>query len=125
MSREAFEAWWPSLGQTIGKVAAYAAWQACAAEKELAALQARVRELESTLQNIVSEFEYMRNESDNAALFEVIAKYKAIYTSSPDQSLQRALLDARIDEHIVMREQHYMSVCRVDELRAKRAELGE
>lgn len=29
--REAFEAWWPSVGQTIGKVAAWEAWQARAA----------------------------------------------------------------------------------------------
>lgn len=28
MSREAFEKWWPSVGQTIGKVAAWEAWQA-------------------------------------------------------------------------------------------------
>jgi hypothetical protein len=27
-SREAFEKWWPSVGQTIGKVAAWEAWQA-------------------------------------------------------------------------------------------------
>jgi trimethylamine:corrinoid methyltransferase-like protein len=26
--REAFEKWWPSVGQTIGKVAAWEAWQA-------------------------------------------------------------------------------------------------
>lgn len=25
---EAFESWWPSLGQTIGKVAAWEAWKA-------------------------------------------------------------------------------------------------
>jgi hypothetical protein len=30
-ARERFEAWWPSLGQTIGKVAAWAAWQAARA----------------------------------------------------------------------------------------------
>ena len=26
--RESFEKWWPSVGQTIGKVAAWEAWQA-------------------------------------------------------------------------------------------------
>lgn len=26
--REQFEAWWPSVGQTIGKAAAWEAWQA-------------------------------------------------------------------------------------------------
>lgn len=26
--RKAFEAWWPTVGQTIGKVAAWEAWQA-------------------------------------------------------------------------------------------------
>lgn len=29
--RAAFEAWWPSVGQTLGKVAAWQAWQARAA----------------------------------------------------------------------------------------------
>lgn len=32
MSREAFEKWWPSIGQTIGKVAAWEAWQAAQAQ---------------------------------------------------------------------------------------------
>jgi hypothetical protein len=30
--REAFEKWWPSVGQTIGKVAAWKAWQAAQAQ---------------------------------------------------------------------------------------------
>jgi hypothetical protein len=30
--REAFEKWWPSVGQTIGKVAAWEAWQAAQAQ---------------------------------------------------------------------------------------------
>ena len=30
--REAFEKWWPSVGQTIGKVAAWQAWQAAQAQ---------------------------------------------------------------------------------------------
>jgi hypothetical protein len=29
--REQFEAWWPSVGQTIGKAAAWEAWQAARA----------------------------------------------------------------------------------------------
>lgn len=31
--REQFEAWWPSVGQTIGKAAAWEAWQARATPK--------------------------------------------------------------------------------------------
>jgi hypothetical protein len=34
MSREAFEKWWPSVGQTIGKVAAWEAWQAALQHSE-------------------------------------------------------------------------------------------
>jgi hypothetical protein len=34
-SREAFEKWWPSVGQTIGKVAAWEAWQAAQAQADL------------------------------------------------------------------------------------------
>ena len=32
--REAFEKWWPSVGQTIGKVAAWDAWQAALQSRE-------------------------------------------------------------------------------------------
>jgi len=32
--REAFEKWWPSVGQTIGKVAAWEAWQAALQHSE-------------------------------------------------------------------------------------------
>ena len=34
--REQFEAWWPSVGQTIGKVAAWKAWQAAIAAQPAA-----------------------------------------------------------------------------------------
>jgi hypothetical protein len=33
--REQFEAWWPSVGQTIGKAAAWEAWQAARATPAL------------------------------------------------------------------------------------------
>jgi hypothetical protein len=38
--REAFEVWWPSVGQTIGKVAAWEAWKARAdSDKQLNAMR--------------------------------------------------------------------------------------
>jgi hypothetical protein len=37
--REAFEKWWPSVGQTIGKVAAWEAWQAVLQSGEPVALE--------------------------------------------------------------------------------------
>ena len=34
--RTKFEAWWPTVGQTIGKVAAWEAWQAALASQQKA-----------------------------------------------------------------------------------------
>jgi len=46
--REQFEAWWPSVGQTIGKAAAWEAWQAATALQDQ-----RVRELEDALRGLL------------------------------------------------------------------------
>lgn len=133
MSREAFELWYAvtAFDYTRDPIGSrdcglqWKAWQACEAqhEKELAALQARVKELEDALLNqlypsILCIPTWAEANSQARA---------ALAHTSPDQALQRALLDARIDERINNREfpNGINRASRLEELRAKRAELGE
>lgn len=87
------------------------------------ALQARVKELEEALLLL----------HEHARLYLPVyfgnnvykSSVKALATITTDQALQRALLDARIDEHEKANEFLYSYTKRGEELRAKRAELGE
>lgn len=97
--------------------------QACEAqhEKELTALQARVRGLEKCLSDAV-QFDGQ----DVRGLDIIETAEKLLSNTTPDQALQRALLDTRIDElgHNFISDSKSMRA-REKELRANRAELGE
>lgn len=95
--------------------------------EQLAALQARVKELEDAFRELKSEawlvpVQQLMYRGNNV----VKRANEVLSTSTPGQALQRALLDARIDERTNNREfpNGISRASRLEELRAKRAELG-
>jgi hypothetical protein len=56
--RAAFEKWWPSVGQTIGKVAAWKAWQAAQAQAVNQQLLAALQKAESHMHAMMAHIDH-------------------------------------------------------------------
>jgi uncharacterized coiled-coil protein SlyX len=91
-------------------------------EKRIAEQQARVRELEEALQ-LVANSKLGHTESPCLNVRSIAAK--ALSTTTLDTALQKALLEARIDEVELAVAFGGATVSRVEELRAQLAALGE
>ncbi len=116
---------------------AFVAWQARGEleAKKLEGYQARVRELEEALQAALTQMEediitidgewgscrsLEELESDGELWSEIVQARKMLSTTTPDTALQKALLEARIDEHDMP-----ANGTRIAQLRAQLASLNE
>ena len=88
--REAFEKWWPSVGQTIGKVAAWEAWQAAlqSGEPVVDVNQQLLNDIINMLVAVKGAIKLGRDADACNYINAAIAAAQESYTYSPDGKMR-------------------------------------